>query len=136
MIKLYLLIISLHYNLDLKSLHSIIKTESNWVSEAKGDGGRSYGLMQVKCTTAKYLDKISGKRRIYSCKDLLNPYINIDFGAHYLAHQRDKYGNLDKISAYNAGRPIKFKSGKYKNNKYVKKINLNKDLLTNFDLIF
>jgi len=119
MIKFYLFLLSLTYGLEPELTKSIVKVESSWKHEVKGDGGKSYGLFQIKCSTAKGIG-FEGK-----CNDLLNPYTNIEYGLKYLDLQIQKYGKEDGISAYNAGRPlIKKVNGKkkYKNGKYVHKV--------------
>lgn len=80
------------------------------------DGGSaSFGICQVKFSTAKLVDK---KAKI---TDLLIPKKNIRFAALYLKKQLVRYeGNQDKaIAAYNAGKVKYNKRGKFVNQKYV-----------------
>lgn len=104
--------------LDYRLVYAIIKVESGWNARAKGDGGRSYGLMQVQCATARSLGPL--KR----CSDLINPETNLHFGMAYLKSRIDLYGKKDvrlAVAAYNSGRPI-FKNGKLINQGYVSRV--------------
>lgn len=65
----------------------------------KGDGGKSYGYMQVK--------KGCHEERMAALgvTDLMDPYSNFRVGCHYLAELLEKYdGNVEMaLMAYNAG---------------------------------
>jgi soluble lytic murein transglycosylase-like protein len=123
MFIIYMYMISVLYSVDPMLSYSVVKTESNWNSFAIGDHGKSFGLFQVKCSTARGMG-YKGK-----CNNLLNPFINIVYGVAYLSMQLKKYGD-DGISAYNAGRPYLCASykekckgeRKYVNGKYVTKV--------------
>jgi soluble lytic murein transglycosylase-like protein len=123
MLVIYLYMISVIYGVDPMLSYSVVKTESNWDSQVIGDHGRSYGLFQIKCSTAREMG-FKGK-----CPDLIIPYVNIIYGVSYLDKQIKKYGEHG-VSAYNAGRPYLCSSykgkckgeRKYVNNKYVKKV--------------
>jgi soluble lytic murein transglycosylase-like protein len=73
----------------------------------------SYGLMQVLSATARWLGFNADNDL------LLEPEINIYYGAKYLKNRLNLYGNMiDAISAYNCGTVDK-KSGNYSNQGYV-----------------
>jgi len=73
----------------------------------------SYGLMQVLSETAKWLGFNA------DVNILLEPEINIYYGAKYLANRLKLYGNMvDAISAYNCG-TVKKTNGIYSNQGYV-----------------
>jgi len=74
----------------------------------------SYGLMQVKCSTSRYLG-FSGK-----CQNLYNAQMNMEYGVRYLAYLKDRFElDLNMISAYNQGYPYKLPNGKFRNYRYV-----------------
>jgi soluble lytic murein transglycosylase-like protein len=121
MIGFYIFFMSFIYGINPSLPFSIVKVESNFKSNVIGDKGKSFGLFQVKCSTARGLG-YKGK-----CKELLDPYVNTNYGLMYLSYHNRRYIK-DTISAYNAGRPFlcrhykkkcrKFKR-EYVNNKYV-----------------
>lgn len=77
---------------------AIIENESQWNPEAVGDGGRSFGLMQVQ----RWCHKDRMNR--LGCDDLLNPYENVVVGIDILSEKLEKYGDVEKaLCAYNAG---------------------------------
>ena len=72
--------------------------ESTYRTDAVGDGGRSYGLLQVQ--PRWHYERM---QRL-GCTDLLDPYQNVTVAVDYLAEQIDRYGDLEKgLTAYNAG---------------------------------
>ena len=77
---------------------AVIEVESSGNPEVTGTAGE-FGLMQIKCETAKDMGYV------WDCPRLYLPDINILYGAKYLAWQSKRYGgNLRLIlSAYNAG---------------------------------
>ena len=72
--------------------------ESSYRTNAIGDGGKSYGLMQVQPRWHyERMQKLG-------CTDLLDPYQNVTVAIDYLAYQIERYGDLAKgLTAYNAG---------------------------------
>ena len=73
--------------------------ESTYRVNAMGDGGNSYGLLQIqKKWHKKRMEKLG-------CTDLLDPYQNVTVGVDYLAEQIKRYdGDLAKgLTAYNRG---------------------------------
>lgn len=86
------------------------------------DGGSpSIGVCQIKYETAKQLG-FKGKPR-----DLMNPVVNAEFAAKYLAYQQERYGEQNwciLAAAYNAGsfNESKKMPGHPRNMKYIKHI--------------
>jgi len=78
-------------------------------------GDASYGLVQILLSTAR---DMGFKGRI---AELLDPAVNLDLGAKYLAHLAGRFGGSvqDTISAYNQGGPYKDGTGAYRNQRYV-----------------
>ena len=77
---------------------AIIENESQWNPGAVGDGGRSFGLMQVQERWHK--DRMNR----LGCDDLLNPYENVVVGIDILAEKMAKYDTTSEaLTAYNAG---------------------------------
>lgn len=80
------------------------------------DGTRamSYGLMQIRWTTALMM-KYSGSKA-----GLFDPETNITYGANYLDYQHKRYGDVvDAIAAYNSGTVDQNIWGTYSNQAYV-----------------
>jgi soluble lytic murein transglycosylase-like protein len=72
--------------------------ESTYRTDAIGDGGKSYGLLQVQ---PRWHYK---RMQELGCTDLLDPYQNVMVAIDYLADQIERYGDLAKgLTAYNAG---------------------------------
>lgn len=72
--------------------------ESTYNPGAIGDGGNSYGLMQVQ--PKWHYDRM---QRL-GCTDLLDPYQNITVGVDYLCELLNRYGDMAKaLTAYNRG---------------------------------
>lgn len=72
--------------------------ESTYRVDAVGDGGKSYGLLQVQ---PRWHYK---RMQELGCTDLLDPYQNVMVAIDYLADQIERYGDLAKgLTAYNAG---------------------------------
>lgn len=77
----------------------------------------SYGLMQIKCATARDIGYL-GK-----CQKLFNASLNLKYGVKYLSILKRRYkSDLNMISAYNQGQPFRFSSGKFKNHSYVNSV--------------
>lgn len=86
------------YDVDPAVVVSIIKKESEFRTNVKGDKGRSYGLMQIQ----KRWHEDRMKR--LGCKNLLNPYQNVTVGIDYLAELLDRGKGLEwALMAYNGG---------------------------------
>lgn len=120
------------FDLDIALMYAICHVESNCKpkamnhddgTQAQKDAGirdKSYGLFQIKASTAKGLGFVVSetvtvekmrkgkivktKKTIYHTEDLLKPEINAWYAAKLLRHLYDRYGDTVKVvSAYNAG---------------------------------
>jgi soluble lytic murein transglycosylase len=91
-----------HYHLDPALLAAVIEEESKFNAGARSRTG-AIGLMQLQPRTAEGIALRTGGSR-FIVSDLYNPEINIRYGAWYLRHLLDKYGNeRTALAAYNAG---------------------------------
>ncbi len=112
--------LSCQAHLNPRMVAAIIQTESRFNPRAVGfdSGGYSWGLMQVKLSTARWLG-FTGSQR-----ELMNPVVNLKLGIRYLAMQahRHPYG-WDAISGYNLGTPSW--NGHYANREYVHRVWIN-----------
>ena len=87
------------HGIDPAIIIAMARKESNYRANAMGDGGNSYGLLQVQLKWhRKRMQKLG-------CTDLLDPYQNVTVAVDYLAEQIDRYGgSLEKgLTAYNRG---------------------------------
>ena len=91
-----------NYRLNPALLAAVIYTESKFDANAKSAAG-AIGLMQLLPDTAKGIAiRTGGKRFVVS--DLTDPEINVRYGAWYLRHLLDRYGDeRTALAAYNAG---------------------------------
>ena len=91
-----------NYRLNPALLAAVIYTESKFDANAESAAG-AIGLMQLLPDTAKGIAiRTGGKRFVVS--DLTNPEINVRYGAWYLRHLLDRYGDeRTALAAYNAG---------------------------------
>jgi soluble lytic murein transglycosylase len=93
---------AVNYNLDPDLLAAVIYQESKFRAGAKSKSG-AIGLMQLLPDTAKGIAVHTGGTR-FEVNDLYNPEINVRYGAWYLRHLLDKYGDeRTALAAYNAG---------------------------------
>ena len=91
-----------NYHIDPALLAAVIEQESKFHAEAKSSAG-AIGLMQLLPDTAKGIAVHTGGSK-FVVSDLYNPEINVRYGAWYLHHPMQKYGNEDlALAAYNAG---------------------------------
>ena len=91
-----------NYDLDPALLAAVIYQESRFRPRARSDSG-ALGLMQLMPDTAKGIAVHTGGTR-FEVADLYNPEINVRYGAWYLRHLLNKYGNERMaLAAYNAG---------------------------------
>ena len=83
-------------------LAAVIETESKFDPEARSSAG-AVGLMQLTPPTAKGIaEETHGTK--FRLSDLTNPDINVRYGAWYLEHLVQKYGDEKlALAAYNAG---------------------------------
>jgi soluble lytic murein transglycosylase len=92
-----------HYRLDPALLAAVIETESKFNADAHSSAG-AVGLMQLTPSTAKGIAQYTGGHDFH-VSDLTNPEINVRYGAWYLRHLLDRYGQQERLAlaAYNAG---------------------------------
>jgi soluble lytic murein transglycosylase len=91
-----------HYRLDPALLAAVIFAESKFHPNARSSSG-AVGLMQLLPETAKGIAIHTGGTQ-FQVSDLTNPELNVRYGAWYLRHLMDKYGDeRTALAAYNAG---------------------------------
>ena len=91
-----------NYRLDPALLAAVIYQESKFRPNVKSTSG-AIGLMQLLPDTAEGIAVHTGGSR-FRVSDLYNPEINVRYGAWYLRHLLDKYGDeRTALAAYNAG---------------------------------
>jgi peptidoglycan lytic transglycosylase len=91
-----------NYDLDPALLAAVIYQESKFKSDARSSSG-AIGLMQLLPDTAKGIALHTGGSR-FRVEDLYEPEINVRYGAWYLRHLMQKYGEeRTALAAYNAG---------------------------------
>jgi soluble lytic murein transglycosylase len=91
-----------NYQLDPALLAAVIYQESKFKADAKSNSG-AVGLMQLLPATAQGIATHTGGSR-FRTSDLYNPEINVRYGAWYLRHLLQKYGDeRTALAAYNAG---------------------------------
>ena len=91
-----------NYDLDPALLAAVIYQESKFKADARSSSG-AIGLMQLLPDTAKGIAVHTGGSR-FRVADLYEPEINVRYGAWYLRHLLEKYGDeQDALAAYNAG---------------------------------
>jgi peptidoglycan lytic transglycosylase len=91
-----------NYRLDPALLAAVIYQESKFDANARSDRG-AIGLMQLLPGTAKGIAERTGGSK-FRLSDLYDPELNVRYGAWYLRHLLDKYGDeRTALAAYNAG---------------------------------
>lgn len=97
-VQKYIFNIADYYGLEPSLIVAIIEKESSYNEAAIGDGGESYGLMQVQGRVwSVRMDELG-------VTDLLNPYENIAIGVDILAaHLEQGLGVEWALMAYNGG---------------------------------
>ena len=91
-----------NYDLNPALLAAVIDEESKFRADAKSSAG-AVGLMQLLPATAKGIAIHTGGSKFVT-SDLYNPEINVRYGAWYLHHLLQKYGDERlALAAYNAG---------------------------------
>lgn len=97
-LQLHIIHICEEKHIDPAIVVAMAFTESTYDTDAVGDGGNSYGLLQVQ--PRWHYERM---QRL-GCTDLLDPYQNVIVGVDYLAELMDRYGSIDKaLTAYNRG---------------------------------
>jgi soluble lytic murein transglycosylase-like protein len=98
-----LLRLSEKHRLSPGLLLSVIETESSFRYDVESKAG-AVGLMQLLPATAAEVAKRYNIRGYHSEADLVNPVVNMELGAAYLAYLRTRFGNsLHYLAAYNMG---------------------------------
>lgn len=95
------------------SAESDLRNVTNW-----NDGGSpSYGICQVKLTTARMFNKH------ITASQLLQPEINIKIAGNYLRYQLRRYKQNKRraVAAYNSG-TLRMSKGQIRNKAYVDKV--------------
>ena len=91
-----------NYRLEPQLLAAVIYQESKFDADARSSSG-AIGLMQLLPGTAQGIAARTGGTR-FVVEDLYEPELNIRYGAWYLRHLLDKYGDeATALAAYNAG---------------------------------
>ena len=89
-------------NLNPALIASVINVESSFNENAKSNKN-AIGLMQVKLTTANYINTLTNTEKIDET-DLYVPTKNIKIGTLYLRYLIDKFENINTaLASYNAG---------------------------------
>ena len=91
-----------NYDLDPALLAAVVYQESKFHADARSASG-AIGLMQLLPDTALGIARRTGGTQ-FEVSDLYDPELNVRYGAWYLRHLLDKYGD-EKLAyaAYNAG---------------------------------
>lgn len=93
---------SYEYNLDPYLVLAVIKTESNFNSNAESNKGAK-GLMQIMDSTGEW---IASKLEVdnFNTNMLYDPEVNIEFGCWYLNNLLKEFDDLSlALTAYNGG---------------------------------
>ena len=93
---------ALHYDLTPELIASVINVESSFKEHSKSNKD-AIGLMQIKLTTANYMNELN-KEKIITESELFNPTVNINLGCQYIKYLIDKFENVETaLASYNAG---------------------------------
>lgn len=97
-LQLHIIEEAVEHGIDPAIIIAMAYKESTYRTDAIGDSGKSYGLLQIQ---PKWHSKRMQK---LGCTDLLDPYQNVVVGVDYLAEQLERYGTIEKaLTAYNKG---------------------------------
>lgn len=89
-------------NISPALVASVINTESGFNKYARSSKN-AIGLMQIKLSTANYLNDLSKQTRLTE-DELFLPNINIEYGCKYLKYLNSKFESVETcLAAYNAG---------------------------------
>lgn len=93
------------YDLAPELIASVINVESSFKVNSKSKKN-AIGLMQVKLSTANYINDIKNIDHITE-NDLFHPEVNIRYGCAYLNYLTKKFTSINTVlAAYNAGETI------------------------------
>jgi soluble lytic murein transglycosylase len=91
-----------NYHIDPALLAAVIEQESKFRADARSSAG-AIGLMQLLPATAEGIAIHTGGSK-FVVSDLFDPEINVRYGAWYLHHLLQRYGDEETaLAAYNAG---------------------------------
>ena len=91
------------YHIDKNLIYAVIKTESDFKSDARSKKG-AVGLMQITPETGTWLANKIGIKN-YNDKMLLDPDTNINMGTWYITDLWNEFKNVNLVlAAYNGGR--------------------------------
>ena len=91
-----------NYHIDPALLAAVIEQESKFRANARSSAG-AIGLMQLLPATAEGIAIHTGGSK-FVVSDLFDPEINVRYGAWYLHHLLQRYGDEETaLAAYNAG---------------------------------
>ena len=94
------------YNLNSSLVASLINVESGFRNDVVSNKN-AIGLMQIKLTTAEYMNELYKLNRTLTENDLYLPETNLEFGCLYLSYVIKKFENVNTaLCAYNAGETI------------------------------
>lgn len=103
------------FNIDYELILGIIATESRFKPDVIGDGGNSFGLMQIQ---PKWCQNLIERESI---TDILDPLQNVRLGCAIFSQLKDLYDtDYRALQAYNTGNPNS-------QNGYAEKVYKNKD---------
>lgn len=86
------------YGIEPELIIGMIYKESTYNADVIGDGGNSFGLMQIQPKWHK--DRMSR----LGCEDLLDPYQNVTVGVDLISELLDQRGSVEwALMAYNGG---------------------------------
>ena len=90
------------YDMSPELIASVINVESAFRENAKSNKN-AVGLMQIKLSTANYLNELNNQNNITE-EQLFTPKTNIKYGSQYLKYLLEKFQNLNTaLASYNAG---------------------------------
>lgn len=93
---------STDYDLAPELIASVINVESSFKQNARSIKN-AIGLMQIKLTTANYLNELNKTEQIDE-HELFNVKTNIKYGTQYLKYLMSKFYDINtSLAAYNAG---------------------------------
>ena len=93
---------AVRYDLDPALLAGVIYAESEFDTKARSKAG-AIGLMQLLPSTAQGIARRTGGTS-FVVDDLYDPELNVRYGAWYLRHLLDRYGETrTALAAYHAG---------------------------------
>lgn len=104
MAQIYTYIVCENYGVDYEMVFALIERESECRWNASGDGGTSWGYMQIaKKWHAERMERLN-------CTDLTNPYQNVTVGIDYLKEIQDSLQDVPEdvrpyyvLAIYNYG---------------------------------